>query len=170
MKLLKVESGNRVEINLDSFDRQQKINRIYVKENGSYVLKEQPGIMDWSLEKKREVACDLADIKYISYLAIADDIIIGFMSLVKELHVNRMIMDVIQVDSKFRGQGIGRVLWEAAYKEAKLHGAEEIYISAFPAEETICFYKAMGADITDNPIVDIAEEEPDDLQLVYAIE
>ena len=170
VKLLKVESGNPIEINLDSFNRQQEINRIYVKENGSYILKEQLGIMDWSLEKKKEVACDLADNRYITYLAIADDKIIGFVSLLKKLHMNRMILDVIQVDRRFRGQGIGRVLWEVAYKEAKRYGAKEIYISACPAEETICFYKAMGADITDNPIESVIEEEPDDLQLVCAIE
>lgn len=78
-------------------------------------------------------------------------------------------MDVIQVDRNFRGQGIGRELWNIAYQEAKFHGAKEIYISACPAEETIGFYKAMGADITDNPILSIAEEEPDDIQLVCAI-
>ena len=80
-----------------------------------------------------------------------------------------MIMDVIQVDRRFRGQGIGRALWDVAYKEAKFYGAEEIYISACPAEETIGFYKAMGAEITDTPILSLAEEEPDDIQLVCKV-
>ena len=45
----------------------------------------------------------------------------------------------------------------------------KLYISACPAEETIAFYSAMGADITDAPITSIAEEEPDDLQMVYVV-
>lgn len=170
VKIIRVKPGNPDEINLDFFDRQQEVNRVYVKKDEAYVLKKQPGIMNWTLEKKREVAHDLADNRFISYLAISDNRIIGFASLVKELQSNRMLLDVIQVDRQFRGKGIGRMLWETAYKEAKLYGAKEIYISACPSEETIGFYKAMGAVITDNPIRSIVEEEPDDLQLVCAIE
>ena len=169
VKILKMVPGDSTEISLDSFERQQKINKVYVKEDGNYTLKEQPGIMDWSLEKKKEVAVDLADSTYISYLAVADNQIIGFVSLVKELRESRMILDVIQVDRRYRGQGIGRALWDVVYKEAKFYGAEAIYISACPAEETIGFYKAMGAEITDTPILSIAEEEPDDIQLVCKV-
>lgn len=85
MKIIKVEPDNPMEINLDIFDRQQEINKVYVKENGSYTLKEQPGIMDWSKEKKREVAVDLLNNTYVSYLAVSDNKIVGFVSLVKEL-------------------------------------------------------------------------------------
>ena len=94
--------------------------------------------------------------------------IVGFMSLVKELISERMILDLIQVDKNFRGQGIGRKLWEKAVEEARLNGARELYISACPSEETIHFYKAMGAEVTDSPILSIANDEPDDLQLVYS--
>jgi hypothetical protein len=54
VKIVKAVPGNQPEISLDSFDRQQEINRVYVKADGNYTLKEQPGIMDWSLEKKKE--------------------------------------------------------------------------------------------------------------------
>lgn len=36
-------------------------------------------------------------------------------------------------------------------------------------EEIIYFYKAMGTDVTDNPIIAIAEDEPYDLQMVCRI-
>lgn len=91
------------------------------------------------------------------------------MSLVKELVSHRMILDLIQVDKDFRGQGIGRILWEKAVEEARLNGARELYISACPSEETIHFCKAMGADVTADPIMSIANDEPDDLQLVCPI-
>lgn len=169
MRIVKVSRDAFPEINLDDFKRQQKITRIYVKKDGKYVLEENPGLMDWSIDKKREVAQDLRDSAYISYLAIEEDRIIGFMSLVKELVAERMILDLIQVDRDFRGQGLGRLLWEKVVEEAHLNGARELYISACPSEETIHFYKAMGAEVTDNPIMAIAEDEPDDLQMVCRI-
>ena len=140
-----------------------------MKKDDTYVLEEQPGMMDWSMDKKREVAKDLTDNAYISYLALEEDRIVGFLSLVKELVSERMILDLIQVDTDFRGQGIGRKLWEKAVEEARLNGAKELYISACPSEETIHFYKAMGAEVTDDPIIDIANDEPDDLQMVCRI-
>ncbi len=169
MKIKKMKGDGFSEINLDAFNRQQEITKIYVRKDETYVLEEQPGKMDWSIEKKREVAHDLVDSHYISYLALEDDRIVGFMSLVKELISGRMILDLIQVDKAFRGKGIGRILWEKAVEEARLNGARELYISACPAEETIQFYRAMGAEVTDKPIISIANDEPDDLQLVYPI-
>ena len=169
MTIEKVRCDGFSEINLDAFNRQQEITRIYVRKDEKYVLEEQPGMMDWSIDKKREVALDLVDNNYISYLALEEGKIIGFMSLVKELISERMILDLIQVDKNFRGQGIGRILWEKAVEEARLNGARELYISACPSEETINFYRAMGADVTDNPILSIANDEPDDLQLVYSL-
>ena len=169
MTIEKVRCDGFLEINLDAFNRQQEITRIYVRKDEKYVLEEQPGMMDWSIDKKREVALDLVDSKYISYLALEEGKIIGFMRLVKELISERMILDLIQVDKNFRGQGIGCILWEKAVEEARLNGARELYISACPSEETINFYRAMGADVTDNPILSIANDEPDDLQLVYSL-
>ncbi len=166
MKIVKVSRDVFPEINLDGFNRQQKITRIYVKKHDTYVLEEQTGMMDWSMDKKREVAQDLMDSAYISYLALEEEEIVGFVSLVKELVSERMILDLIQVDTDFRGRGIGRKLWEKAVEEARLNGARELYISACPSEETIHFYKAMGAEVTDNPIIAIANDEPDDLQMV----
>lgn len=169
MKIVKVIRDIFPEISLDNFNRQQKITRIYVRKDDTYVLEEQPGVMDWNIDKKREVAKDLTDNAYISYLALEEDRIIGFMSLVKELVSERMILDLIQVDQDFRGQGIGRRLWRKAVEEARLIGAKELYISACPSEETIHFYMAMGAEVTNNPIMAIAEDEPDDLQMVCKI-
>ena len=79
-------------------------------------------------------------------------------------------MKIEKVNSNaFPGQGIGRILWDKALEEARLNGAKELYISACPSEETIHFYKAMGADITEDPIMSIVNDEPDDIQLVYPI-
>ena len=80
-----------------------------------------------------------------------------------------MVLDIIQVDRAFRGQGIGRQLFTLAVAEAKNAGAKELYISACCSEETVNFYKAMGAVPTDDPIPEIAEAEPYDIQMVCPI-
>ena len=81
-----------------------------------------------------------------------------------------MVLDIIQVDRAFRGQGIGRELWNLAVAEAKNAGAKELYISACCSEETVGFYKAMGAKVADDPIAAIAEAEPFDIQMTYCVE
>ena len=43
------------------------------------------------------------------------------------------------------------------------------YISACSSEETIAFYRAMGAEVTDTPIKSIADAEPYDLQMVRPV-
>ena len=77
-----------------------------------------------------------------------------------------MIVDVMQVAADYRGRGIGRKLFDSGKGEAAKAGAEALYISACSSEETIAFYKAMGAELTDSPIREIAEDEPCDLQMI----
>ena len=47
------------EINLDEFNRQQEITRIYVRKDETYVLEEQRGWMDWSIDKKEKLHTNL---------------------------------------------------------------------------------------------------------------
>jgi len=85
-----------------------------------------------------------------------------------------MILDMMQVSSEYRGQGIGRQLFEegkaeARKAEARKAGAKALYISACSSEETIAFYRAMGSNLATNPIKEIAEEEPFDLQMTCLV-
>ena len=49
-------------------------------------------------------------------------------------------------NSGFRcsGQGIGRELFRLACEQARIRGAQKLYLSAHSAEETQAFYRAMG--------------------------
>ena len=91
---------------------------------------------------------------------------VGFIGLKKTLVEPYMILDMMQVSAACRGQGIGRKLFDMGKKEARKAGAEALYISACSSEETIAFYKAMGAELADCPIKEIAEAEPYDLQMI----
>ena len=156
-------------INLDGFDRSQEVKRVYVNENGRFRLINRVWTMDWSLEHKRKVAANLKSDDCIAYAVWENEKVIGFVSVMKALIGCRMVLDIIQVDRAFRGQGIGRQLFGLAVTEAINAGAKELYISACCSEETVGFYKAMGAKVTDDPIPAIAEAEPCDIQMVCPI-
>lgn len=76
---------------------------------------------------------------------------------------------MMHVSADYRGKGIGRQLFTRGKEEARKAGAEVLYISACSSEETIAFYKAMGAEITENPIREFADDEPYDLQIICSV-
>ncbi|MGN0657933.1 MAG: GNAT family N-acetyltransferase [Ruminiclostridium sp.] len=154
---------------MDNYERKQKVKRVYRKSGNEYVLVDMPYVEDWSLEKKRQVAEDISSNEYISYIAKESDKVIGFIGLKKRLHNEYMILDLMQVSAEYRGKGIGRTLFNLGKEEAKKAGAKALYISACSSEETIAFYNAMGAEITDTPIKEIAEDEPYDLQMICIV-
>ena len=154
---------------LDPFIRTQRVTQVYRKIDGEYRLTACPFTDDWSAERKRKKAAQLTRGDLIAYGAFANGELIGFLGLQKELHNRRMIVDTLHVSAPFRGYGIGTQLFLCGISEAKKRGAEELYISACSSKETVAFYRAMGAEITDRPIPEMAAEEPFDIQMVRKI-
>lgn len=161
--------NNFTESLLDSYERRQEVKKVYRRKNGEYVLVEQPFVEDWDFERRRQIAKKIYGDEYITYIALKDKKVVGFIGLLKQLVGERMILDMMQVSAECRGTGIGRKLFEIGKKEALRSGAKELYISACSSEETIAFYRAMGAEITDNPIKQLADDEPFDLQMICKI-
>lgn len=105
----------------------------------------------------------------MAYVALDGDTVVGFIGLKKQLINECMVLDLMHVSYLYRGKGIGRKLFNLAKDAAIKAGAKALYISACSSEETIAFYTAMGAELTNNPIKEIAEAEPYDLQMICAI-
>ncbi len=122
-----------------------------------------------ALNKKRSGSKHLRCDDYIKYIDLDNDRVVGFIGLLKQRKGRYMILDMMQVSSECRGLGIGRRLFEVGKDEARKNGAEALYISACSSEETIAFYRAMGSDLAVNPIKEIAEEEPFDLQMMCPV-
>ena len=154
---------------LDLYNRKQDVNMVYRRIGGDFTLVECKYTEDWDLNKKRSVAKQISSDKYITYIALKNDKVVGFISLLKQLNGPYMILDMMQVSSECRGQGIGRRLFQAGKDEARKNGAEALYISDCSSKETIAFYRAMGSDLTSDPIKEIAEEEPFDLQMICPV-
>ncbi|MGN0615165.1 GNAT family N-acetyltransferase [Ruminococcus flavefaciens] len=154
---------------LDLYNRKQDVNKVYRRIDGDFSLVECKYTEDWDLNKKRSVAKQISSDDHITYIALENDKVVGFIGLLKQLSGPYMILDMMQVSSECRGQGIGRRLFEAGKDEARKNGAEALYISACSSEETIAFYRAMGSNLASDPIKEIAEEEPFDLQMICPV-
>ena len=97
---------------LDSYNRKQEVNKVYRRTDGEYALVECKYTEDWDLNKKRSVAKKICSDEYITYLALDNDKVVGFIGLIKKLSGPYMILDMMQVSSECRGHGIGRKLFE----------------------------------------------------------
>ena len=108
---------------LDSYNRKQDVNKVYRRIDGDYTLVECKYTEDWDLNKKRSVAKQISNDEYITYIALENDRVVGFIGLLKQLKGRYMILDMMQVSSECRGQSIGRRLFEAGKDEARKKGA-----------------------------------------------
>lgn len=170
VKIELLSETNFNEHSLDAYVRRQDVKRVYRREGNEYILVDMPYVEDWNLEKKRQVAMDISSADYVSYIALDDDNVVRFIGLKKQLNNDYMILDMMHVSAACRGMGIGRKLFNLGKQEAKKAGAKALYISACSSEETIAFYRAMGAGLTKHPIQEIADDEPYDLQMICSVE
>lgn len=165
IKIELLSENNFNENSLDNYVRTQNVKKVYRRQGEEYVLVDMPYVEDWSLEKKRSVAKDISSKEYISYVALDDGKVVGFIGLKKQLFGDYMILDMMHTSAEYRGKGLGRKLFELGKDAARKAGAKALYISACSSEETIAFYKAMGAVVTKDTIKEIEEDEPCDLQM-----
>ena len=120
---------------LDTYDRRQDVKKVYRRREGKYVMVDAPYTEDWDLDKKREVARDISGDDYITYIALDEGVVVGFIGMMKSLREEYMILDVMQVSAAYRGRGIGRRLFDFGKEEARKAGAKGLYISACSSEE-----------------------------------
>jgi N-acetylglutamate synthase-like GNAT family acetyltransferase len=75
----------------------------------------------------------------------------------------------LHVSRSVRGKGLGRILFEKAAMRARKLGAERLYVSATPSENTVDFYQHLGCKVTDEVDAGLFELEPEDIHLEYTI-
>ena len=79
IKIERLSKENFSENELDSYIRTHEVKKVYRKQEEEYVLVECPYTEDWNLERKREVARNISSEDYITYLALDDNRVIGFI-------------------------------------------------------------------------------------------
>ncbi len=75
----------------------------------------------------------------------------------------------LYVSRAYRRQGVGTRLFHEARAIARARGARFLYISATPTENTVNFYRRLGAVVTPTPDPELYALEPDDIHLVCPV-
>ena len=172
----KLESSDFNDDLLDYYDRYQEITKMWWAEGDQKVVKEVRFVENWSKEKKQnEVLLELKEIArdggYV-YGAYDDTNLIGFAALGGDfLDEHQEYIQVIQMQVSFgyRGNGIGKRLFQSCIDQALLLGARKLYISGHPSIETQAFYTKLGC--VDAVWVDsrLKALEPHDCHLEYVL-
>lgn len=155
------------------FNRRQEVTKCWRREQGIWVLKDVDFVEDWN-ESQYEflVKCLKNTVNTGGMVAgvFAEEKLVGFAS-VESRHFGSkgqyVQLSCIHVSCEQRGQGLGKKLFQCASYGAKKLGAEKLYISAHPAQETQAFYHALGcveAGEYDGELADL-----NDCQLEYAL-
>ncbi len=154
-----------------NFIRHQTVNKCLRRENGEWVVREDPFIDDWSKEDYELLVSCLKNTLRTGgfvYGAFQDEKLKGFVSVEPEIFGGtQQYLDLssIHVSEDMRKTGIGRNLFLAAKKWAREKGAKKLYISAHSAVESQAFYTAMGCREAAVYHQGHVEKEPYDCQL-----
>ncbi len=82
---------------------------------------------------------------------------------------DQMQLAYLYVSRTYRGRGVGMRLFEAAVSFAREAGANALYVSATPTENTVDFYLHRGCVLAPEPDPALLAAEPDDIHLLYLL-
>lgn len=153
------------------FIRRQVVTKCWRRENGCWVIKDDPFIDDWSEADYRTLVTCLKNTVStggVVYAAFLDGILKGFASVESTPFGNEqeyLDLTSIHVSADLRGSGIGKMLFLLAKEWAREKGAKKLYISAHSSVESQAFYKKMGCVEAQTYNQQHVEAEPLDCQL-----
>lgn len=76
-------------------------------------------------------------------------------------------LSFLHVSHPQRGQGLARILFDYCVEYAKENGADGLYISSTPSENSVNFYQHLGCRLIDIPDPELYEREPEDIHMVF---
>jgi GNAT superfamily N-acetyltransferase len=108
-----------------------------------------------------------------TFLGVFDaEALIG-VSVLESARVGRgrdqMQLAYLYVSRAYRGRGVGKQLFEAVAAFAREAGANALYVSAVPTENTVDFYLNRGCLLAPVPDPALLAAEPDDIHLLYLL-
>jgi len=85
------------------------------------------------------------------------------------LNNNRLQIDLMYVDRKYRRQGIGTCIFNMLGDEARRRGAEYLYISSTETRSAVSFYRSNGSQITNDIDEELFNKEPKDIHMIVKL-
>ena len=151
--------------------RHQVVTKCWRRENGAWLIKDDPFIDNWDEKDYRLLVSCLKNTVQTGgfvYAAFLDNRLKGFVSVEPGIFGGEhryMDLSSIHVSEDIRGTGIGKTLFQAAKDWAKEKGAGKLYISAHSAVESQAFYRKRGCIEAKCYQQKHVEAEPYDCQL-----
>ncbi len=163
----------RLEIELlYQIDRTETIEHIYYAREGKLVLeKEHWDVPDWRAEDKQQRITALQmlfDNGATFFGAFDGDLLTGMAVLDHHLISSgnqRLNLEGLWVNDAYRGRGIGKALFQAAAQAARQRGAQSLYVSSTPSENTVRFYQRLGCQPAKPIDPHLYKKEPEDIHL-----
>lgn len=161
---------------LSDFQRRQEVKQCLRRVNGEWVLRPIAFIDDWDEKCKAEteqelVHCIQSGGKVWGILN-GKGKLIAFASLKPDCWGSSgsyLQLSMLHVSAEYRNQGIGKQLFAQCAAEARLRGADKLYISAHSAWESQQFYLNAGCVDAEEINSVLAGKEPCDRQMEYAL-
>ena len=157
------------------FNRRQEVSKCWRREQGLWVLKDDSFVEDWNEQQYEFLVQCLKNTVTTGGLvlgAFVQERLVGFASVESRRFGYKkqyLQLSCIHVSCESRGYGIGQALFECACRAAKRLGAQKLYISSHPAQETQAFYHALGCVEALEYDRELTESEPEDCQLEYRL-
>lgn len=157
---------------LDGFIRHQEVRECWRCEAGEWRLVPVAFTEEWDAARLRGEAVELlaaSDAGNAVFAAFADREVVGFACLGQRLGSRSQYIEltIYQVSAPWRGQGIGRRLFDVVCMAAREQGAEKLYISAHSSKESQAAYRALGCTLAQEVDPTRAAAEPFDVQMEY---
>ena len=73
------------------------------------------------------------------------------------------------ISKNYRKQGIATKLIDMLKERARRLNAKKMYVSAAPSKNTVHFYMGIGFQVTNEPIKEIFDENPKDIQMEFIL-
>ena len=152
---------------LAGFSHRQRITRTWVRRGGEWELAETDLLREWGEKKQRwvpEYLKQQVERGGAAFAAYDGERIAGFVCLDGILAgkgAKYANLTMLFVDDRLQGKGIGRQLFDAACARAKRMGADRLFISAVPSQETVAFYFRRGCTDAEEIIPEFVDTEED---------
>lgn len=159
-----------------SIDRAEIIESVYALRDGALVRKPEyhdvRGWPDGEPEHYGPLLLDCFDLGGTAYGAFERQAMVG--AAVLESRFIGTLQDQLQlkflhVSQSVRGTGLGRTLLEKCVERARELGAQQLYVSATPSENTIDFYLRRGCRVAEEVDPELFELEPKDIHLMLEL-
>lgn len=176
IRIRRIKEKNLSKSLFDGFDRHQEVTRVFRAEGGKWVIREVSFTEEWGENEKEELVRCLANTlqtKGIIYGAFDGERLVGFFSVESRLFGSQkqyVELSSLHVDRAYRGQGIGRKLFECAVSCGQSLNGKKLYISAHSSVESQAFYRKMGCIEALEFSPEALEKEPCDCQLEYPLD